>query len=361
DADGNPILHQIPKSYADAKTDGERWRWMLTQAMELDSNRVNEVDMIFANFMKTQLGVQTMAFYGWRFGNIDDQEDAGKKTGTFALQTLKDTETIARLATGLKRFSVADEYKWIKIYERVADRARTIWAEQALSNLAQEYEDRRQYPKAAEVWKLAIKEYGVGVNEFRQKRLDQIVGNWGRFENVQSQAVGHETIIDFRFRNGDKVAFEAHAVNIPKLLYDVKAYLQANPGNRIDWNTVNLGNIGYRLVELNQAQYLMGKVADWGVDLKPRPNHVDDRVTVKTPLKKAGAYLVTAQMANGNLSRVLVWINDSIIVRKNLENRTYLFVADANTGEPIDGAKVELFGWRQEQVAPNTNNFRVVT
>ena len=360
DNKGNAVLHKVAKSWATAETDGERWRWLLTQAVEFDSGKANEVDMIFGDFMKTQLGVQTMAFYGWRFGNIDEQ-DGDKKTGTFALHTLKDTETIARLATGLKRFSVPDEYNWIKIYSRVADRARTTFGETALGSLAQEFEDRRQYPRGAEVWKRAIKEYGAGQFAWRQKRLDQIVGNWGRFENVQTQPAGKESHLDFRFRNGAKVVFEAHEVNVSKLLADAKAYLQSNPGNNIDWKQINLQNVGQRLVFEGQNQYLQAKVADWKVDLKPRPNHVDDRITLKAPMTKAGAYLVTAQMANGNLSRILLWVNDTIIVKKQLDNKTLYFVADATSGEPIAGAKLEFFGWRSEQVVPNTNNYRVVT
>ncbi len=105
DDKGNPVLHHAPKTYADAKTDGERWRWLLLQAIELDASRTNEVDMLFANFMRGQLGVQTMAHYGWRFGGIDDHDDTDeKKSGTFALHTLKDSESIARLAIGLRRF-----------------------------------------------------------------------------------------------------------------------------------------------------------------------------------------------------------------------------------------------------------------
>ena len=163
-----------------------------------------------------------MAYYGWRFGAIDDHDAGDKKTGTFQLHTLKDKETIARLATGLKRFEIPDEYNWITIYSRVADRARTTFGERALDNLAQEFEDRRQYPRGAEFWKRAIREYGPGANNYRQQRLDQIVGNWGRFENVQVQAAGKESHLDFRFRNGTKVVFQAWAVNVPKLLEDVK-------------------------------------------------------------------------------------------------------------------------------------------
>ncbi len=361
DDKGNPVLHYTPKSYKTAETDGQRWRWMLSQAIEFDPGKVNEVDMLFANFMKGQLGVQTMAYYGWRFGSIDDQDDGDKKTGTFALHTLKDKETIARLATGLKRFDIPDEFNWIKVYERIADRARTSWGETALGNLGQEYEDRRQYPRAAEMWKRAIKEYGAGNLEWRQKRLDQIVGNWGRFENAKMHPVGKDSFVDFRFRNGNRVAFEAHEVNVSKLLADVKAYLEANPQNRIDWNQTNIQNIGYRLVEKQQTQYLMGKVAEWATDLKPRANHVDDRVTVKTPLAKPGAYLITAQMANGNLSRVLVWVNDTVIVKKQLDNQSLYYIADAATGAPVPNASVEFFGWRTVQVAPNVNQFNVVT
>ncbi len=362
DDKGNPVLHKTPKSYKDAESDGERWRWMLTQVIEFDAGRVSEVDMLFGDFMRGQLGVQTMAYYGWRFGGIEENDEPQKeKTGTFALHTLKDEETIARLATGLKRFNIPDEYNWIKIYNRVADRARTSWGENALGNLAGEFEDRRQYPRAAKVWERAIKEYGAGTNQWRQKRLNQIVGNWGRFENVQTQPAGKESILDFRFRNGTKVAFEAHEIDVPKLLADVKTYLEANPGNKIDWNKMNVQNIGQRLVWDNQAQYLKGKVADWGADVKPRANHVDDRVTVKMPKTKPGAYLVTGQMANGNTTRVVVWINDTVIVKKMLDNESLYYVADAVSGEPLEGANVEFFGWKTVQVKPNVNQFNVVT
>src|SRR5262249_4239616 len=154
--------------------------WMLAQAVEFDPDLVNAADIELANFVRSQLGVQTMAQYGWRQKSDDDTKK--DESGTFALHTLKDSETIARLANGIKRFAVPDEFNWIAIYERVAGRGKSVWGEQARNALAQEYEDRRQYVKAAAAWKKAIEEYGAGPNNWRQQRLDQIVGNWGRFE-----------------------------------------------------------------------------------------------------------------------------------------------------------------------------------
>jgi uncharacterized protein YfaS (alpha-2-macroglobulin family) len=359
DADGNPVYHQLPKSYETAQSDGERWRWTLKRAAELDSSKLNEADRWFADFHKQQFGVQTMAHHGFRFQRDEDQ-DEDPKTGTFALHTLRDSETIARLATGIKRFTLPDEFNYIKVYERIVARGRSNEAEHAYGNLAQEYEDRRQYPRAAETWKKFVDTYGAGVNNHRQRRLEQIVNNWGRFEPNNMQAAGSKATVEYRFRNGSKVSFEAHAIKVGKLLDDVKAHLKANPG-RIDYNQIQIGNLGHRLVYENQNQYLGEKVAAWEMELTPRPNHVDARVTVTTPIAKAGAYLVTATMADGNVSRIIIWNTDTIIVKKQLDGQTFYYVADAATGTSVSGARVEFFGWKQEQVKPNVNQFRIDT
>src|SRR5262249_31167245 len=123
DADGKPIYYKTPESYEKAQNDGERWRWMLAQAVEFDPGLVNEADYYLANFMRSQLGVQTMAYYGWRQRNEDDTKK--DESGTFALHTLKDNETIAHLATGIKRFQVPDEFNWIAIYERIIGRGKS--------------------------------------------------------------------------------------------------------------------------------------------------------------------------------------------------------------------------------------------
>jgi uncharacterized protein YfaS (alpha-2-macroglobulin family) len=355
DEKGNPIFHHVPKSWDSAQSDGERWRWLLLQAAEVDPSRLNDVEMIFADFLHNQFDVQTMAWFGFR------TESGGlEKTGPFAVSTLGEDETIAKLATGIKRFHVPEEFNWIKIYRRVAARGKSPQGEKARDQLAGIFEDRQQYEKAAQAWKQAIAEYGPGKDNFRQKRLDQIIGNWGRFEPISDQPAGTAATVDFRFRNGRKVTFEAHAIKVGKLLDDVKAYLKANPG-RVDWNQVNISNLGYRLVVEGQQQYLGKKVASWTVDLKPRPHHFDSRITVKTPLTKAGAYLLTGKMADGNTSRVIVWVSDTAILKKQLDGKAYYFVADAVTGQPIPGAKAEFFGWRVVQAAPFQNNFHVET
>jgi uncharacterized protein YfaS (alpha-2-macroglobulin family) len=355
DEKGNPILYYLPKTYQTASNDGQRWRWLLSMAAEVNPALVNQVDMTFGDFMRSQLGVQTMAQFG--YGNRVDP-DANNKSGTYDLHTLADDETIAKLAIGIRRLKVPDEFNWIKVYERIAGRGKSDLGAQARDKLSGEFEDRRQYIKASLAWKQDIQEYGPGTNNYRQQRLDQIINNWGRFEPISTQAAGKSAAIDYRFRNGNKVSFEAREVNVGKLLADVKAYLQGNP-NRIEWQRIQIDNIGYRLVTENEAQYVGKQVATWDLDLKPRPEHVDDRVTVTTPLTKPGAYLVIAQMAGGNTSRVIVWVADTGILKKQLDGQSYYFVGDAANGQPIAKANLEFFGWKQTFIQPNS--FRVDT
>src|SRR5438270_1761792 len=167
DDKGNPVLHVIPKEYKISLTDGERWRWMLSQAAEFAPDRASEVDMLFAGFLQQQFGVQTMAYYGSPRRSEDDKEK--DKSGPYALHTLKETETIARLANGIKRFSLPDEFNYLKVWQKVANGGQSKFGETARDQIAGEFENRRQYVKAEHAWSKAIEEYGGGHEEVRRK------------------------------------------------------------------------------------------------------------------------------------------------------------------------------------------------
>ena len=358
--DGNPIYYQASKTFEDAASDGERWRWALNQALEMSAQKLNAVRWELAMFCQSQFGEQTMAYYGYWFGRGPASDDDKDESGTYALNTLAEDETIARLATGIKRFKLPDEFNYLKILQKISDEPQTGYGPESLDGLAQIFENRRQYVRASEVWRRAIKEYGPGSDNYRQRRLEQIVGNWGRFENATVQVAAKGATIEFRFRNGKEVHFEAHQIRVGKLLDDVKAYLKSNPP-QLDWEKLNIGDLGYRLVQKNQQEYLEDKqAAKWDLELEPREAHFDKRITVTTPLQKAGAYLVTARMEDGNTSQIVVWLSDTVIVKKPLAGKTYCYVADAATGKPIPKANVEFFGYRQRQVG-NTNRYTVDT
>ncbi|MBP89087.1 MAG: alpha-2-macroglobulin [Planctomycetaceae bacterium] len=350
---GDPVFYQVPDSWEDAKSDGERWRWSFAQAVENVPGHEDNVRWQMADFWWRQLGVQSMQQFFLPFSSSD--EDA--ESGTYALHTLNDKETISRLATGIRRFELPDEFNFIKSFEELANKPRGGYEELAANRLAELYENRRQYPRAAEWWRTSLTRNGRA--SWKQQRLDQIVKNWGRFEGVSTQPAREGASVEFLFRNASEVSFDAQQINVEMLLGDVKRYLKSNPG-QLNYQNFNIENLGWRIVQNNQKKYLGKQIASWTEKLQPRPGHFDKRITVTTPLKTAGAYLVTARVKDGNTSNIVLWVADTAIVQKQLAEKPYYFVADAVTGKPIAGANVEFFGYRRERIN-DRNKYRVIT
>lgn len=326
DADGNPVFYHVPDSWEKAQNDGERWRFLLNQAVEFKPSLGHTAKHRRANFLHQQFGVQTLRDYGFFPGESDESDDATESV--FTLHTLKPNETIARLATGVKRFTLPDEFNFIRLFKE----------NQNFTVLGEIFENRRQYAAAADYYRKAGK----------TEQVDQITGNWGVLEPTTVKPAGKAARIDYRFRNGDEVTFEAHRIKTRRLLDDIKAYIKSNPW-KPNWQKENIGNIGHRLVHQNQTKYLGERAARWTLPLKPRANHFDRRITVETPLKEPGAYLLTAQMQDGNVSRVIVWVDDTVIVKKPLDNSMLVYVADTVSGAPVANANVEFFGYRRER------------
>jgi hypothetical protein len=340
--DGSPVFHRVPKSFAAAGNDGERWRWLLARAMTLDPALVPSIQLQLADFWRDQFGVQTLAQYAAVLAEAKE----GDESSAYAVHTLTDGETIAKLATGIKRFPLPDEFNHLKIYRQVAV-GKDADAETALTRLAECYQNRRQYPKAARAWRENIKRF-KDPKDGKNLSLRQIIGNWGEFEPNRTVAAGQEATLNFRFRNARTADFTARQIKIPELLADVKAYLKANP-RELNWRQMQVDNIGALLMEkAGRDKYLGGQVAAWQEKLAPRQAHFDRVVTVKPPLREPGAYLVEAILPDGNTARIIVWLADTVIVRKPLKDGMLYFLADAESGAPVADATLDFFGYRQQ-------------
>ena len=120
-----------------------------------------------------------------------------------------------------------------------------------------------------------------------------------------------------------------------------------------------MADIGHRLVTQNQQEYVGDKVATWDLELDPREHHFDKRITVTTPLQQAGAYLLSAKLADGNVSDVVVWLADTAIIKKPMVGKTFYYVGDAVSGQPVKHANVEFFGYQNKFLGGN--NWQVNT
>ncbi|MDR3196862.1 MAG: alpha-2-macroglobulin [Planctomycetaceae bacterium] len=356
DAEDNPVYYYVPESWETAKNDGERWRWLLNQAEKQNPDLRNQTLLQRAQFNKSQFGEQTLQTF---FRNM---QTAPETTASILnLETLNDNETTAQLATGIKRFKIPDEFNYIALYKKIQETGDQNMEITALESLAGIYKNRRQFPRAADCYKKMIQKYSDNRKKHWQEQFDQINGNWGRFEPSGSKVAGLHAELRYVFRNGKKVNLTAHRIDDKKLIDDIKTYLQSKP-SKLDWNKIHIDQIGQRLFygddqKTVREKYLGEEVTKWSVELQPYEKHFNQATTISVPIHQAGTYLIRAEMENGNVESVVLWLNDTVIVQKTQNKGALYFVADAETGKPVTEAEVHFFGYKMENVSsPAANN-----
>lgn len=357
DAEGNPVFFKAAQSWDSAASDGERLLWILAEKERLEPGNAWQHRKTRAQLAKAWFSVRTLAHYGIRFDSSEDDEST-TRGGIASLHTLKDDETTARLATGAKRFTLPAEWAFLNLYRALAEDAAAPahLRVEAWSQTAEELNDRRQYPRAAEALKQALAlEKDADRKAALQSRLDQITGNLGRFDPQPPQPAGTEAKLSLVFRNARKIELSARRVDVGRLLDDTEAYLRGEPQER-DWQKTNLGMIGRRLLEEGGDKYLAPVSHTWTQDLEPRANHWDRRVDVPTPLKEAGAWLVEGAFEGGGKARALLWLESLTLVHVRQPRGELYYLADAVTGEPVRDARVKFMGYRTEWGRPGLLN-----
>ncbi len=371
DAQGEPIYYNTPDSWDDAKNDGERWRWALDEYAKLGPNQRYQSLFIRAQFLQSQFGVETLAEIGPLLARMAEEDAKPQESGTYALHTLGEDETIARLATGVRRFKLPDEHNHIKLLQQIiagrpeGREAPSIAADvlpNAASRLGQVFKNRRQYPRAAEYFQLAIDNSQGSNRKGYQRELDQITGNWGQFEQVVTQPAGQGAKVDFRFRNGKSVDFVARQVNVRQLLEDVKEYLDSRPA-KLAWEKINISDLGQRLLQEQGQKYLeRTKSRPSGRSISPRRKNIStnaspsprrSRTPAPTGSPPRWPTATPATSSSGSPTR-------RSSANRSTGKRLY-FVADANNGQPIAGATLEFFGYRQRSNPNRPNRFDIDT
>ena len=368
DADGQPLVFAVPDSWTAAASDGERLAWIESQMTARPKLfDVPKLRLDLATADRQRYGVGTLGSLSGQiaesvFKGLDGPGEAVDKTaGLLMLPTLGENETVCRLATGVRRFELPQAINFLQEFRelRTVDDKRV--ASRAAMQLADELLDRMQYEQAAAVLAEAL----PGLTERERKRatrtLAQIVEPRGDFRPQPTTPAGQSAQVEVRFRNATSVSLSAAPVDTAAMLGDIKDRLRREP-KTLDYDQMSpdvsqqifprrdgvLGAIG-ELLGGTSTRYVREPVADWSVDLNPRPGHFDRIVPVTTPLQQGGVYLLTARFTDDedreHVSRTLVWVADlAIVTRPLLGGGLQVFVADALTGQPVAGATVTLFG-----------------
>ncbi len=343
DANGDPVYHKLPQSWETATSDGERWRWLLAQRAKISEAWAFLTELQFAQFLRQEFDVHTIA--QWSRNNDSEGDDVN---AILSIHTLTDEETSAKLATGVKRFKLPEEFNFIKILQRLGQSSNKEHQCMAWSHLAGVYTDRRQLPKAAEYWQKVI-DANTSQSDYAKEQRKQIVDNLCRFDASLVQTPGEGAKVGLVFRNGTQLRSRARKINFKQLLTDLKAYVSSNP-EQLDHQRAQIQNIGYSILEKDKKKYLGEEVAKWETAVEPRKEHWDKRIDLATPLQTPGAYLLETTINDGNTCAVIVWIADTAIVKKPGIKEVQYYVVDSVTGAPVGKANLEFFGYRHEHI-----------
>lgn len=334
-----PVLFSIPASWEAARSDGERWRFALAESARLSPANAPQHEFERGQILESQFGSQTLESFGW-FNNGDPESEKGQ----LALDTLADDECLAKTSDGVRRFKLPADQHFIAIY-------RSLLADKGVGGdagdaLVQTYIGRRQLDRAETALREVISKHGDGgEGKPREKLLAQITGSWGRFGPARTVAAGTHPVLPLVFRNTTSVKLTAAPINMERVLRDTKAYLESNP-KELDWERLQPGQIGSRLIEGKPGEYVGEVASAWESALKPLEKHRETHVDIEMPLDKAGAWWVTATLANGNTIHTIAWVVDSVVVQHALPGAEQWMLADAASGAPVAEAEVEFFGYR---------------
>ncbi len=331
-----PVLHEIPESWDAAATDGERWRFALAEQARLVPRNASRITREYADFTRSQFGVDTLAQFGWW-----RQPDADAAEGILEIHTLAENECLARTSDGIRRFTLPDEHHFIALYRSVLEAN-----SRAGDALVQVFLNRNQREKAREALEQTIAAHGPGHRDARKNLLAQITGNWGRFDAAEQVPAGENPQIPLVFRNANSISLTASPVDIQALLADMIEYIRENP-ETLDGSSVRPQRIASRLIDEYPSKYIRDPAATWRADLTPLSRHRDTRADLEAPIDKPGAWWIKGTLGDGNEIHTMAWILDTILVQRPVGGQLQWWLADAANGAPIPGADIEFFGYRQ--------------
>ncbi len=363
DAGGIPTWIDVPASWEAAKSDGERWRWILQETSRINPKLTNQNQFEWLQFCQNHYDVITLASYSWW-----SQPDVKERDGILQASTLKESETIARLASGVKRFTLREDYQFIPGLRALMRLGKGSPSDSAGDQLVQIFLNRSQHTEAVKTLKEVIELHGPGGYGQRTALLKQITGNWSRFETTPTYPAAQLVKVPYTFRNAKETSLKLSTVKDELVMQDIIAYLKSNPGE-LDHNKITFSNIGNRLLNGDRERYLDKEIRSWKESLTPDPTHRDVTTNLDLGKLNPGCYLLESKLDDGNTSWIALFVRDLVILKRSETAGETFYLVDAKDGTPVKG-ELEFFSYRAEYIEKNkdkrryniiTENFREKT
>jgi len=354
--DGEPSYIDMPDSWETAASDGERWRWLMAEIGRLVPPYALSQELNWLQFCQQNYGVNTLASYGWW-----SQPDVKERDGILQASTLKEDETIAKLANGVKRFTLREDYQFIPGFRKLMRAGKDTACWQAGDQLVQVFMNRKQYVTAAETLEEVMRLHGTGGGNSRTLLLKQIRGNWSQFGMTPTYFASAPVEVPLTFRNAKSVKLSLTEVKEGQVMEDIIAYLKSNP-EQLNGQYLSFSQLGRQLLDEKGKKYLGKELRSWTEELKPADGHVNTEANLDLGTLVPGCYLLKSELDDGNTSWIVVWVRDLVILKRSEAGGEVFYLVDAADGAPVAG-ELEFFGYHADyiQKPKGERRFNIVT
>ncbi|MBR2364040.1 MAG: hypothetical protein IKA79_02450, partial [Lentisphaeria bacterium] len=338
DKNGDPLLYKVPSSFESAANDGERLRycWEMMKKAPENSAVYKQAFRDFANFLYKEFD----------FSFLDDQlknEYYNYEENIEKIRSLKENESICRLASGVKKITLPEEYNYIRLFREAG--------EDVL--LARIFTSRLQLDKAVEHYKKALKKSPK--NKDILKEIKNITGNHAMLLPVKMSVEGEKAEVKLIYRNGESAFVTVRELDWKKL-YETFLTKRSLVNEKVPYDLYSF--MGYSYWHNNKSHNLRtespwkelaeGKIVDsFEMKLYPRKGHLNTGTKIPlAKIKKAGFYLVTVKLKNGTECETLYCVTKGTLLSINGKAGTRIIFCDAKTGKALPGKKFQLYSYR---------------
>jgi uncharacterized protein YfaS (alpha-2-macroglobulin family) len=366
---GQPIFPSKPKAFRKDLSDDQKILFLLAEARELDktANRKYAALSYYRQAMlaRSRFGMDRLNGYCnnyWYGGKYPLKQDLEK----LHPWEMADSQALVLAGGQIRTVKLPDRFDVLKLLRLVvSDYAASGTADEAQYAVGLYYQSRQQYLTA-------LKEYDALKAKFPQSKrkgaadtqIARIKAPQVRISQTGVQLPGEPAKLQISYRNVSKVWFVARAI-------DPEGYMREIRNQKLDpykglpglWS---LSNWHYYFTHGHHAhdyawklvpKYVGKEVARWADEVKDDGTHRYAHVTLQTPLKQRGAYLVYAYTSEppadhaekagkdalnlGN-SRAVFSLADLALVDKKVKQGNLYFLCDARTGAPVPRAKIDV-------------------
>ena len=203
--------------------------------------------------------------------------------------------------------------------------------------IAQTYQQRGDSVKALAAFQLVLTKFPKSkwVNDAKAG-IQQITRKELRVDSMGQQKPGENAKLTVWSRNLKTINFSAYKIKLEDYLTQ-PARLN-NPDITFQEFGENLGNAAAIRAKLGAP------VASWKFSTKDKSDYQGTNETIDTPLKNLGAYVIIADAGSTRFGELLL-ISDLAILKKTDRDNSFVYIANAQSGQPEMNANVVMKEW----------------